>query len=382
MKKTFALLAALMLVVMMLPTTAMAYEAPEISETKFPHTLTLTEANLQKLPDGTVLQYNYSVGNAEMKIPSIDEDGNTVYTNGEAKGVTGKPTITGTNGTSSAVFDEDSEFVDGVSTVEMTVDWTGVTVTEPGSYLWKVTKAIDLENSQNHSDKYSDEDTAFYLFVIVINSNTNDKLQVKSVGIDMKDELNAKTGSVNDTFPVKKVSLQIKKTIQGELASANQYFPFKVQLNTLPGTYNITGIVSNVPVTAYNTSQVNPETILVQGNGQGEVKIWLKHNEVAKIEELPFGSSYTIIEEIGATDGFKVSANVEGDVVETSNVANDYTVTDTSLTSDTTVTYTNTKKATTPTGITLQTAAPVMGILLAMSLLAVLYLGKRRESAA
>lgn len=41
--------------------------------------------------------------------------------------------------------------------------------------------------------------------------------------------------------------------------------------------------------------------------------------------------------------------------------------------------YTNDKPFTVPTGISLHTAAPVMGILLAMSLLAILFVGKRKE---
>jgi hypothetical protein len=58
------------------------------------------------------------------------------------------------------------------------------------------------------------------------------------------------------------------------------------------------------------------------------------------------------------------------------------TVSDTAMITSTQISYTNEKNTTVPTGIELETAAPIVGMILAMAMLALLFVGKRKEEIA
>lgn len=377
MKKTFALLVALMLLVAMLPTSAMAYTAPTLAETPFEHTLALTYALDEFDSDDVVIGYKYTVG--DVQAMNYTDENNYEFV--AAKGVTGSPSIIGNYESAGykgyVVFDKDSVFdANKVSTVEVKINWDNVQITEPGIYVWPLTKALDTTITSTGAGNATDKDTERYLYVIV--TRDGNALSARH-GISDVENLNNKGGDVADQYPVDTVNLEIKKEISGNMASANQYFRFDITIKTTPGEYSITNIKSQTDPNVYDGVQTNDTLVEVLSTGTGTATIWLKAGESAKIENLPYGSQYTIVET--GNNGYQVAATMSGNDTspDTSKVNEDYTVSDNNLTADATVTYTNTKNATTPTGVVLNTAAPVMGILLALSLLAVLFIGKRKE---
>jgi len=390
MKKTFSLLAALMLLVAMIPTSAMAYTAPVLGTSSFDHKLELTYSSTQFDDEDVVIVYKYTVGAAQQLTQTgVDGMGKPEFKADPASSyaVSGAPAIIGNYSDSASnsyyvKFDNNSSFDASTKTAteKVTIDWSNVYITEPGFYIWEMTKSFDESLSNLPTARPSEDRESFYLYAIVTRNN-NDTLAA-TYGLSTDANLKTKGGNVDDQYPAKKVSLEIEKQISGNMASAEQYFPFEISITSTPNTtYTITGnIDESVPDNAYNTKVPAIEkTIAVGADGVGSATIWLRAGQTAKIDGLPYGSSYTVVE--GGNDGFEVTAIIrEGDSSpDLSNVGNDKTVTDDSLTSDTTIIYTNKKEATVPTGVVLNTAAPMAGILLALSLLAVLFIGKRKE---
>ena len=85
----------------------------------------------------------------------------------------------------------------------------------------------------------------------------------------------------------------------------------------------------------------------------------------------------TLVVSMLCIGGVGVSAAVTG--ADNSGKFEGYTTKDESLTDNAIVSYTNTKSAEVPTGIVLQSGASFAGIILAMGLMIMMLIGKRKE---
>ena len=364
MKKLFALLLALVLMVAMM-TSALAYTAvkPTNDQPAITHTLTLTSDDMTSLAYD--IEYRFVVGDAEIVQPS------GVST--QSLAVTGKPSIAPIEYTSTDRFSADNKSC----TKPLEINWSGVSIMEPGAYRWPVTKSVECKDTNGEPSNSKNET---YLFAFV--TDNNGQLQVESVFLTTDSELNDKAskGNFADNYPIKTLDLSISKKVTGNLGSKEQYFKFSVtlkaptQVNT---TYLITGIDESVPITAYHDAKTNPTSVTLV-NSEASVELWLKHGQTAKIAGLLYGTSYTIVE--SENKGYIVSSVITGDTTEAT--ANGATASDTSLQNDTTVAFTNNKEATVPTGIVLESGAPIYGLLLAVGLVVVLFISKRKEKKA
>ena len=197
------------------------------------------------------------------------------------------------------------------------------------------------------------------------------------MGLATDAELKNKNSSFTDNYPINTLELSISKTVTGNQGSREQYFKYTVDLGApgkVNGTYEIKGITVDVPKTAYNAAVKNPTSVTFE-DSKAQVSFWMKHGEAAKIADLLYGTEYTIVESENA--GYEVTSVTTGDtLVKESGAA---TVSDTSLEVNTTVAFTNNKEATVPTGIVLESGAPIYGLLLAMDLAVVMFIGKRKE---
>lgn len=364
MKKLFALLMALVLTAAMM-TSAMAYTAvkPTNGQPAITHTLTLTGDDMDSLAYD--IEYSFAVGAAEVVQPEGVTDA--------SKAVTGVPTIANIKYGPDDTFAADNKSC----TKELEIDWSGVSIMEPGVYRWPVTKSF---TDTDAADDPSNEKPSTYLFAHVIDNNG--QLSVDTVGLTTVKELNSKEGKGNfeDTYPINTLDLSVSKTVTGNQGSREQYFKFTINLNApaaIDAIYPITGIDELVPATAYHTAKTNPANVTLEG-GKATVELWLKHNQTAKIVGLLYGTSYTIVESENA--GYTVTSAITGDTADTT--AEGPTAGDTSLTVDSIVAFTNNKEATVPTGIVLESGAPIYGLLLAMGLAVVMFIGKRKEEAA
>ena len=364
MKKTFSLLAALMLIVMLLPVTAMAYEAtqPNNDLPTVSHTLTLTEDDMDSLAHE--ITYKFTVGDVEIVQPTNIEAANI------AQAVTGAPSITDIKYSSDDTFDANKS-----CTKNLQINWSGVSIKEPGVYRWPVTK------SSNDSDQFEDptnEKPETYLFAYVVDNGGT--LKVEGYGLTTNSALNDASGkgNFNDKYPINTVELKVRKEVNGTLGSKDQYFKFTVTLKvptSVPMSYTITGIDKVVPATAYHDAKGNVTSFTLDTEGKANIDIWLKHDQTAVIEGLLYGTEYTIVE--SENTGYAVTSAITGDTTGTN--AEGATVSDSSLQIDSKVTFTNTKNATVPTGIDLESGAPIYGMLLAMGLAIVMFIGKRKE---
>lgn len=368
MKKLFSLLLTVALLATMLVPAMADYTVITPDNTTIKHSLTLTEDTATSLLYN--ITYSFEVGAPEV----IGATDNGVTTAGNA--VTGSPSI------ADVVYGPNDGFSTTNKTCEktLTVVWADVKINEPGVYRWTVTQSYDHDAPQ----KPSNASETFYLFMYV--TDNAGKLQTsfilsKTETIDPQ----KKNGTLEETYPAKTVDLVIAKMVDGNQASKDQYFPFGIVL-TAPGTtatsfdYTITATTEGsydvrVPATAYHDAKTNPTTVTVTGGTTGTFYLWLKHGQSVTINDMVFGSKYEITE--SGNDGYTVSAAVTGE--DTDGSYANYVTTDNALNGNATVTYTNTKSTEVPTGIVLQSGAAFAGMILAMGLVVMMFIGKRKE---
>lgn len=372
MKKLFALLLTVaMLASMMVPAMA-EYRAIIPNNTTIKHSLELTEDTATSLLYN--ITYNFTVGTPEV----VGAADNGVTTAGKA--VTGSPSI------APVTYGPDDSFSSTNKTCEktLTVDWSGVTINEPGIYRWTVTQQDPTSTAPQAPKAPSNANATFYLFMYVTdNAGQLDTTFICSKTATIDPE--KKNTTLEETYPAKTVDLTLAKQVDGNQASKDQYFPFDIVL-VAPGTtatnfkYTITATAegsydANVPETAYHSEATNPSEITVTGGTTGTFRLWLKHGQSVTINDMVYGSSYTITE--GGNAGYTVNAVVTGD--DSDGVYDNYVTNDISMTGNVTVTYTNVKRTEVPTGIDLQSGVAFAGIILAMGMMVLLFVGKRKE---
>jgi len=405
MKKFFALLLSVMMMFTML-TPAMAesqYETLEPDATSIHHSLSLTEATIPTLAYDIV--YRYSVGDVQI----IDENGDPRTDITVATAISGKPTIddiiygpqqlgdVDPDTPAPDRFPENEIFTEEKRTVNKTttVNWDDVDIMQPGIYRWPVTQSVYTEHPYvvENPDKYPTNMNGTFWMYMYVNSE-NDVLTAEYFAVSSSNVPNtAKTDDLTgETFPPKANDLTLTKSVSGNQASKDQYFKFTITLTApegdgLPGTkftYDVEATTegsyeTTTEATAYQPSKTNPTYVDVT-NGQANLVVWLKHGQSVTIKDIVYGSKYTIVESentgyvVSATDDTGADKDGEYDSAT-------FTQEDERLTDDAIVVYTNEKKVTTPTGIDLQSGAAFAGFILAMGLMIVMFIGKRKEQA-
>lgn len=371
MKKLFALLlTVVMMASMMVPamaeedTTVGGYEAATPENTTITHKLKLTDENATGLEYD--IQYTFTVDDPTYLAP------NGEFTTAPENSVEKNPSIEG------IVYGPTDKFTDADMTEfkTLTVDWSEVKITQPGIYRWEVTQHV----TENAPQDASGNNVKFYLFVYA--TDNNGKLDT-SVLMSKSEVVTAgnKTVELPETYPAKTVDLEIIKQVTGNQGSKEQYFPFTVKLTAPAGVtnalfkYTLTGSFDEkVPETSYHGPKTNLKEIEVK-NGYVEFVVWLKDGQSVKINDIIYNTAYEITE--AGNDGYGVSAVVSGGDVTGTYAA--MKTTDDGLIDNATVTYTNTKSTEVPTGISLQTGVAFFGFVLAMGMMVLMFVGKRKE---
>ena len=338
--------------------------ANESGVTGLTHTMTLTTGS--KLLYGVT--YSFTVGAPEAV--------GTTYAN-LSHAVTGSPSIADLTYSAGETFTKESGATEYSLTKNLSVDWSGVEIKEPGVFRWKVTKAKDQGAAP---ENFSNEFETSYLWAYAT-VGTDDALQVVW-GLATNEALTNKS-NFNDNYPASEFSLSIQKNVTGN-GSKEEYFKFEITLTMPAGTgtagngdYTIDGITATVPATAYNNATTNPTTITVT-NGTGTATIWLKDGEKVTILGLPLGTGYSITE---TATGYDIAIVVSGDTTDMTKTEgkDTATVSDTGLGKTTTVKFDNSKETTTPTGVILAAAPAVTVIALGSVGLGILGVSKKRK---
>ncbi len=352
MKKLFASLMVLAMMVSMM-TGAMAYDSvkPTDDNPALTHTLTLSK------PEMTGLSYNIEYTFSVASTADVVQPSDIAFPD---LAVTGKPVI------SPITYGPSDSFTNRQCTKPLEIDWSGVSIKEPGVYRWAVQKTV-VDNDPDFNATNDSEN--LYMFVYV--TDNNGKLTISGIGLTSVEALNggAETkGNLNDSYPAQTLDLTITKNVSGNQGSKDQYFKFTIQLTSPAGatstTYKISGHDRSIPKTAYHDAVENiPEYITVASGQKAEVVLYLKDGQSVTISDLIFGTSYTVTE--SDNTGYTVTSTATGDTEGVIYSNNNATVSDSTLKVATTVAYNNFKEATVPTGIIPMSGAPIMMMLAA-----------------
>lgn len=259
------------------------------------------------------------------------------------------------------VFDPTKQ---GYAKKTSTVDFSGVTFTEPGIYRYVIT-----ETGKNQAVT-NDTNEKRYLDVYVIDKNGD--LEVSGYILHATDsdvgmgESQGSNGEQNDnksqgfTNTYDTSNLTFKKEVSGNQASRDKYFEFTVTIGeAVSGTvYNvdITGAIatsgSNAATIKGNANQTNTTQLIVGADGTVTKKFYLQHDQYITIQGIANGSTYTVTE--NEEDYKSKAAAVEGYKDPTTGKV---------ASADLNTSYLNTRDGVIPTGV-IMTVAPFAAVTL------------------
>ena len=287
---------------------------------------------------------------------------------------------------------------------KVTVDFTGVTFSEPGVYRWVITETA-MTSAQTELGFVADADPTRVLDVHVRDDgydSTSGHYKLAIVGYVLHnnpayqplDDAGASvtpvepdlagdaTKAIGYTNTYETHDLTITNTIDGNQASHDKYFKYTLTLADAGNATKLTVVTTNLDtptsanaatLDAYET-QVNPSMgasdgtdattgryIVTGSDGTLTRDFYLQHGQSITIQGLPLNAHYTVAE---IAEDYSPSAVITGDTIsgKTGSTAvamtesagtstTTATVTDSDLTADTTIAFTNTRKGTIPTGV-------------------------------
>lgn len=208
-----------------------------------------------------------------------------------------------------------------------------------GYYTYKLT-----ETPGNTAGVTYDART-LYLTVTVINKGDGLIRQVTSLYY-YSDNVKLKSQNFENVFSAG--NLAITKKVTGNMGEKDRYFNVDVTLKAPAGTS-----IATVPVSYSGGQYTTAKTVTFSSDGTAKVTIGMKNDDTITFTNLPYGVTYTAVEEDVTGDGYKTA---------------DYVFSDTNKTIDTaadTVTITNNKDKDVATGINLDNLPYIMILVIA-----------------
>ena|GEM_PF-2599428 len=231
-------------------------------------------------------------------------------------------------------------------TKTVTLDFSGVTFTEPGIYRWTITKTMtDNTTGDATSGRPSNNKRLTYVFVTVVDDPQDDgSLKLKDVGyiytttsgipanrnfvLDGDYAKPAvgmnKIDSIEDMYPARYRNLTFGKKVTGNHGSKDKYFKFTLKISGLEAgmTYPVSGQDRNIVDTdasAYAAAEMmlanNRDNVMADENGDVKQTFYLQHGDYITVSGLPVGANYTVSEEL--EPGYKQTAGTDDVVKDT-----------------------------------------------------------------
>lgn len=269
------------------------------------------------------------------------------------------------------------------ATQTATVDFSGISFTEPGIYRYIVTETATTnqgvtndESATRTLDVYvTDNDGALEVSSYVLHTGTDapaagtDKgsADVSNTG----DKLGDKSAGYTNTYDTS--NLTFSKTVSGNQASRDKYFAFTVTIRgAVAGTvYDVDLTKADVNISAnpndattcIGNAVTQPQRLTVPADGTVTQVFYLQHGQEITIKGLAKGTEYAVTEN---PEDYKQTApdNASGTIVS----------------EDVTAAFTNTRSGVIPTGVLL-TVAPFAAIMAIGAVGILVMVGKKRKRA-
>lgn len=146
------------------------------------------------------------------------------------------------------------------------------------------------------------------LVVTVINDPDGN---IRVAAVHTESEGGEKSDTFTNTYSAGK--LEITKEVEGNLGDTNKYFKFTVTLRGEEGkTYDSPYAVSGGSWTEGTADMpANPTSVEVKAGEDTAYTFYLKHGDTITIANLPYGVTYTVVEADYTADGYETTGEVE-----------------------------------------------------------------------
>lgn len=260
-------------------------------------------------------------------------------------------------------FNENTATAAGLANT-VNVALSGITWPGVGVYYYDVTEQAGTTAGVTYDDA-----TAYLKVTVAYNSGTN-TYYTAFVTLNLADAnedgiTDCKTGGFTNEYSAG--SLAVTKKVTGNLGDTTKAFDVKVTFSK-PANTTVSSTISYVEGTT--TKTIAPSNW--KADGTAEVTISLKHDETVTFTNIPYGVTYTVVEDT------KYIQEANGGYDAATYVFSDETNKKIDSASDT-VTITNNKEVKVDTGITLD-SLPFILILAVCAGAVVLFVIKRRRS--
>lgn len=257
------------------------------------------------------------------------------------------------------------DFAEGEATAageikQVTVPLSRITWPSVGVYTYDVKQTVGTQAGVAYDSKT-------LRMKVTVALDNDDQYYVAFVTTTLEDpdgngQTDVKSGSFENTYSAG--SLAVTKNVTGNMGDRNQYFKITVTLTGEAGkTYALSYPVSGGSKLVNGTGDAAASTISVGT----PTDFYLKHGETFTIANLPYGVTYTVVEDNYQDEGYTTTTNYSDDTNKKIDTATD------------TVTITNNKSATVDTGIALDSLPYVLLLAVSVMGIAAFVMKKRAE---
>ena len=253
-----------------------------------------------------------------------------------------------------------------------TVDFSGVTFTEPGVYRYVITEQETTGAKAVTYDTQADTADPKVRYLDVYVEDVNNALTVssyvmhKTTTVVANDDADRKADDKSSSY-VNEIStkdLEFGKEVTGNQGSKDKYFKFQLVISNAQAntTYYIDlasaeASPTKTDATTYS-SMTNPASFITNDTGDATITFYLKDGQYIKIPGLPDGYGYTLTE---TEEDYASSATISADNGK-GGVAYDDGVTGTNVSTDIKTGFTNDRTGIIPTGVIMTIAPFAIGI--------------------
>ena len=253
-----------------------------------------------------------------------------------------------------------------------TVDFSGVTFTEPGVYRYVITeqetagaKAVTYDTqaaTAGSKVRYLDVYVEDQNNALVVSSYVMHETATVVANNDADGKADDKSSSYVNEISTK--DLEFGKEVTGNQGSKDKYFKFQLAISNAQAntTYSIDLTSAEASPTATDatsySSMTNPASFTTNDTGDATITFYLKDGQYIKIPGLPDGYGYTLTE---TAEDYTSSATISADNGK-GGVAYDDGVTGTNVSTDIKTGFTNDRTGIIPTGVIMTIAPFAIGI--------------------